>query len=417
LKPLLLNTNDIKGGAAKAAYRLHCGLKDIGVNSLMLVGQKHSDDISVISRWNKLGGYLRPRLDMLPLKLYPNRNIFPFHPAYLPERLAADALSYNPDIIHLHWICSGYLRIETLKKFHIPIVWTLHDSWAFTGGCHLPFECKRYQDCCGKCPILGSEKEHDLSYHIWKRKKTTWKDLDLTVVTPSRWLAGCAKSSSLFRDINVEAIPNGLDTEQFKTGDRVEARRILSLPQDKKLLLFGAKDSINDKNKGFVLLVSALRLLAQKGWSDKAEMIIFGASEPTSQPDPGLKFHFMGHLHNNISLANLYVAADVFVLPSIQENLPNTIMESLACGTPVVAFDVGGVGEMVEHKKNGYLVKALDTTDLAEAIEWVLGDQKRLTSLGIAAREKAVSEYSIELQTKRYLDLYQEITGKSTGYT
>lgn len=415
MKPLLLNINDIKDGAAKAAYRLHCGLKDIGINSLMLVGQKHSDDSSVISRWNKPSKYLRPRLDMLPLKLYRERKLSVFHPAYLPERLAADALSYNPEIIHLHWICSGYLRIETLKKFHIPIVWTLHDMWAFTGGCHYDEECGRYQDRCGNCPQLNSKRENDLSRWVWNRKRKSWQDVNITIVTPSRWLAESARRSSLFQHHRIEIIPNGLNTELYKPIGKDTARQQLKLPQDKKLILFGAINASHDRRKGFQYLQPALQKLAEKGWSKDVELVIFGAAEPDNPPKMGMESHYMGHVDDERSMALLYCAVDLFVLPSIQDNLPNTIMESLACGTPVVAFDVGGVSDMVEHKKNGYLVKALDTTDLAEAIEWVLGDQKRLKSLAIAAREKAVLEYSIELQAKRYLQLYEEITDKSAG--
>jgi glycosyltransferase involved in cell wall biosynthesis len=382
----------------------------------MLVGQKFSDDSNVIapvSKWGRGVSLIRPTLDDLPLSIYRKRKGTIFSPAFLPERLSARIDSIRPDIIHLHWVCGGFLRIETLRRFKKPIIWTLHDMWAFTGGCHYDESCGRYKNECGSCPQLNSKSYKDLSHRTWKRKRNAWKGLDLIVVTPSRWLADCAMESSLFQKFRIEVIPNGLDTNHYKPVDKKKSREILGLPQDKKLILFGALNASSDRRKGFQYLQPTLQRLAKNGWVEKVELIVFGASRPTNPPDLGLISNYTGRLYDDASLVLLYNAADLFVAPSVQENLPNTIMESLACGTPVVAFNVGGIPEMIGHKKNGYLAKPYEADDLAKGIGWILENPERSKRLGNAAREKAVREYSLELQARQYLNLYEEILKKN----
>lgn len=410
MKPLLLNTSDISGGAARAAFRLHKGLHSIGVNSNMLVGQKDSDDAGVIGPLSKIGkgfSIIRPTLDSLPLMLYPKRTCTIFSPSVLPDGLSKRMPSQEADIINLHWVAEGFLRIETLLKFRKSIVWTLHDMWAFTGGCHYDEGCGRYKEECGNCPLLGSKRQNDLSHKIWKRKKRSWMELDITIVTPSRWLAECAKTSSLFEDRRIEVIPYGLNLDIYKPMEKNLARERFGLPQDKKLILFGAMSASSDKRKGFQFLEPALKKLSQD--NRECELVIFGTSKPEKPPNLGLKLHYIGQLHDDVSLAMLYAAADLFVAPSVQDNLPNTVMESISCGTPVVAFNIGGMPDMVEHKKNGYLAKPFDTEGLARGISWVLEDDNRVEMLGKAAREKAVREYALEIQARCYLALYEEL--------
>jgi glycosyltransferase involved in cell wall biosynthesis len=415
VKPLLLNTNDISGGAARAAYRLHTGLKLIGISSQMLVSKKSSDDPSVIgpvSKWAKGFSMISPALDALPLMLYRRKESAMFSPAVLPDNLLSKVNALNSDLIHLHWIADGFLKIETLSKFRKPIVWTLHDMWAFTGGCHYDEGCERYRNECGNCPQLNSKRRYDLSRFVWRRKKKSWQNLEIIFVTPSKWLAECSKSSSLFQNYRIVVIPNGLDTECFKPVDKKIARNILSLPYDKKLILSGALDAFSDKRKGMQYLEPALNKLQDHRLHEKAELVIFGSSEPATPPDFALKTHYMGNLYDDVTLSLLYAAADVFVLPSTQDNLPNTIMEALACGTPVVAFNVGGIPDMIAHKVNGYLSNALDSNDIAEGINWVLESPSRCNQLGIAARRKAVREYDLKVQAQRYAELYREVTAK-----
>jgi glycosyltransferase involved in cell wall biosynthesis len=301
------------------------------------------------------------------------------------------------------------LRVETLRRFGRPIVWTLHDSWAFTGGCHVPNDCVRYRESCGRCPVLGSTREADLSRRVWARKRRAWSDLDLTLVAPSRWLADCARSSSLFRDARIEVIPNGLDLKRYKPVDRRFARDVLGLPQDRKLIVFGAKSGSEDRNKGLHLLASALRILKDAGRDHGTELVVFGSTASTTLARAGLKASYQGFLHDEVSLALLYAAADVFVAPSIQENLPYTVMEAMACGTPCVAFRQGGVPDLIEHERTGYLARPFEPEDLAHGIAWVLEDGDRWRALSSRAREKVEQEFELGLVARRYVDLYRDV--------
>jgi glycosyltransferase involved in cell wall biosynthesis len=416
IKPLLISTNDISGGAARATYRLHQGLQNIGVSSQILVSNKDSDDHTVVGSASKLGkgiGKLKPTLDSLPLQIYPQRDRSTYSVQWLPDNLAAQVAQTNPDVINLHWINGGYLKIETIAKFKKPIIWTLHDMWAFTGGCHYNGDCMNYTNSCGACPQLHSNKEKDLSRWIWQRKAKAWQDLNLTIVTPSHWLAKCAASSSLLKDVRIEVIPNGINTEQYKPIKKSVARSILGLPEDKQLILFGAMSATSDPRKGFNLLQSALKNLSQSGWGERVELVVFGASQHKNPTELGFKSHYLGRLNDDISLSLVYAAADVFLAPSVQDNLPNTVMESLACGTPCVAFDIGGMCDMIEHQKNGYLAKPFDVDDLARGIAWVLEDKERLQKLGVNSREKVENNFSLEIQAQNYLDIYKNIYYKS----
>lgn len=416
MKSLILNTSDSKGGAAKAIYRLHAGLRSLGVDSRMIVMRKFGDDPNVMApdaNMSKGLALLRPILDSFPLRRYQERNDHLFSPSWVPDFLSRNVARNAPDVVHLSWVNLGFLRIESLKSFHKPLLWTLHDSWAFTGGCHIPLGCFRYRDFCGQCPALGSKGEHDLSRTIWKRKSKAWKDLNLHIISPSRWLANCAKSSSLFQDIPISVIPNGIDTSRFKPIEQRVAREILALPQGKNIILFGAFNSTIDKIKGFDVLLAALeRLRAEQQRDNELELIVFGASHSGTTSDRGLNIRYLGYLHDDISLALLYAAADVFVLPSLQENLPNTIMEAMACGTPSVAFDVGGISDLIAHKITGYLARPLEVEDLANGIEWVLADERRRQTLSKEARKKVEREFDMNHVAKRYLDLYTEVLQK-----
>ncbi|NVM20698.1 MAG: glycosyltransferase [Desulfobacterales bacterium] len=411
MRVLLVNSIDLSGGAARAAYRLHQGLVSIGVDSTMLVQNKTSDDYRVIgpvSKSAKALAKLRPTLDALPLYSYRNRSKIPLSTAWLPDQLPKKVCQLNPDVVHLHWIAGGFVRIETLAKIRKPIVWTLHDMWAFTGGCHYDEGCGRYKVECGECPVLGSNKRRDLAYRVWKRKHKAWQGLKLTVVTPSRWQAECVKASQLLGSYSVKVIPNGLDLTQYKPVEKAQARVILGLPQDKKLILCG---SIIDPRKGFELLRPALHRLATVVDRTQYAVLIFGASEPKQQLDFGFEAYYLGHLYDDISLAILYSAADVFVAPSKQDNLPNTVMEALACGTPCVAFNIGGMPDMIENLINGYLARPFDIEDFAYAISWVLSDSERHQALSQAARKKVESEFELTKVAKRYVKLYETLVG------
>ena len=413
MKIASLSTFDNQGGAARAAYRLHQGLNQIDVESWILCQSKFSQDPKVMGAKTSSGieqakTGLRLTLDQLPLKRYKRKSKQLFSPHWLPSDIGDRVARLNPDLLNLHWTSAGYLKIEALAKFKQPLVWTLHDMWSFTGGCHYNEDCDKYTANCGACPILGSNKEADLSRQIWQRKHKSWQDLNLTIVTPSRWLGDCAKSSSLFGDRRVEVIPYGLDLETYRPIDRATARKLLKLPQDKQLVLFLSLNATSDRRKGFQLLQPALQQLSQSG-QNELELMVVGASQPENPPELGFKAHYLGIMRDALTLALAYSAADVFVAPSIQDNLPNTVLEAIACGTPCVAFKIGGMPDMIEHQANGYLASPFETEDLARGIGWVLEDGDRLQNLSTFARSKAEREFALEIQARRYQTLYREI--------
>ncbi|PSB21079.1 glycosyl transferase [filamentous cyanobacterium CCP2] len=414
MKALLLSTEDAGSGSTRAAYRLHRSFRAIGIDSRMLVQTKHSDDTTVIGSKSSSGAGqvvagMRVVLDRLPLKLYRQREKSSYSLQWLPNKLTPAITQINPDIVHLHWICQGYLQIETLSQFQQPIVWTLRDMWAFTGGCHYNFDCEHYTNSCGSCPQLGSRQDWDLSRWVWKRKAKAWKNLNLTIVALSSWLADCAAASSLFRDVRIEVIPNGIDTRQYRPFDRQLSRNLLNLPQDKQLILFGAVNSTSDPRKGFHLLQPALQNLRQLLPDDAVELIVFGASQPEKPPELGFRCRYLGQLNDDLSLALLYSAADVFVAPSIQENLANTVLEALACGLPCVAFAIGGMPDLIVHQQNGYLATPYQIDDLTKGILWVMENQERHQRLSTSARQRIEQSFTMETPARRYLSLFNDL--------
>lgn len=417
MKILHISANDLEGGAARAAYRLNKGLQSINVDSQMLVQKKTSDDPTVVAPQNlidksiaKVGGIL----DTIPAKFYPRQTQTSFSAQWLPDRICSKVAQLNPDLINLHWIHKSHLRIETIAKLNKPIIWTLHDMWPFTGGCYYDRHCGKYVDSCGACPQLKSNKDRDLSRWIWQRKHQAWKNVPLTIVTPSQWLAECASSSSLFKNSPVKVIANGLDLHRYKPVNRQIVRQLLNLPQHKQLILFGAVKATSERRKGFHLLNEALQSLCQLGWQERIELIVVGASQSDSLVDLGFKTHFLGKLSDDISLAQVYAAADVFVAPSLQDNLPNTVVEAIACGTPCAAFKIGGMPEIIEHRSNGYLARPFEIEDLAQGIAWILEDKERHQTLGDRARNKAEQEFTQELQARHYASLYSEVAASFT---
>lgn len=413
MKVCLVSKSDSRGGAARAAYWLHQGLQRAGIDSKMLVAEKNKDDFTVVSPEGKLAKAwvkLAPSLDALPKQLYQNSTTYSSQ--WLPDGIAPQIAKIAPDLINLHWVNGGYLQIETLAKFSQPIVWTLHDMWAFTGGCHYTQECVSYTQTCGACPQLKSSKNWDISRWIWQRKAKAWKNLNLTLVTPSHWLGKCASASSLFQGLRVEVIPNGLDIDKYKQIDRKIAKNLLGLPPDKQIILFGAVKATSDRRKGFDLLMGAFKKLSEWEKSEKIELVIFGASQPQNEPKFGFKTHYLGKLNDDISLSLVYAAADVFVAPSLQDNLPNTVMEALACGSPCVAFNLGGMPDLIENQQNGYLAEPFVIEDLARGINWVLEDEERHQKLGEWARKKVEKEFSQQLIARRYQTLFQELLVK-----
>ena len=408
MKSLTLNTHDFTGGAARAAFRLHRGLQSAGVHTTMMVRAKSGSEPSVVAQSNSYAGRIRALCDGLPLHLYPNRQPHNFSPAIIPENIVSAVNQYNPDIVHLHWLSEGFVRLESIAKLNCPIVWTLHDSWPFTGGCHLPGECNRYQDSCGHCPVLGSSNEKDLSRRVWSRKKKAWAALNLTVVAPSSWMADCARKSSLLTECHIEIIPNGIDTDFFSPGCQRSEKEKIGFSPSRQLILFGGKNSLLDTNKGFDLLFSALQKLPEKVRCN-SDVAIFGDRKNFPLPDSNMNIQNFGIIDDEMVLRSLYRAADVFVLPSRQENLPNVVLESMACATPCVAFDVGGVSDMVGHHETGYLCQPYDVEDLSAGIVYLLRGEEKDESQSRLCREKILHEFAMEKVVSQYLDLYRNV--------
>ncbi len=413
MKVLMLNSFDELGGAARAAVRLLRGVREHNIDAKLLVQFKTGSEKDVLCNRNplrKLIRRLKVFLGLLPVRLYPNKPENNFSPSLLPDNKPAEISRINPDIIHLHWLCAGFLRVETLAKLNKPLIWTLHDSWAFTGGCHVPFDCTKYKQSCGACPVLGSSCEKDLSRRTWRRKQKAWQSLDLTVVAPSRWLADCARSSSLLRDARVEVIPNGLDSGIFYPGDRELARSLFGLPMERKVILFGAVWAYSDPNKGFHLLKQALEALSKV--SPNLLTVVFGSDDFAGLPELDMPVISLGSIDDDQKLAAIYSAADVFVVPSIQEAFCQTATEAMACGTPVVAFRATGLLDVIEHKISGYLAQPYDTEDLAHGITWVLEDKARHAELSRRSRLRVETQFDLNKIAQRYSDLYQKQLNK-----
>ena len=410
MKVLIVSTRDKAGGAARAAFRLFQGLQRIGVDVHMLVLSKTSDEPAIQGP--------KTKKDMVLAKLYPSLNGIVLNMLYgnKKRRIFSGSITtydisdkineINPDIVNLHWVSDGFLRIEDLKKINKPIIWSMHDMWPFTGGCHSDLECGKYRQSCGACPALGSHKERDMSRWLFNRKKKTFAGLDhLTIIGQSRWLGNCAAESSLLRDKRIEVLPNGIDTDIFKPIGKITARKILNLPLDKKLVLFGAMNPQSNPLKGYHHLVNALQYVRQ----EHLNFLIFGTSHPKNHLELKHEAHYLGKFADELSLAVVYSAADVVVVPSVQENLSNVIMEALACGTPVAAFNVGGNSDMILHQQNGYLAEPFQAEDLANGIDWIIDNDDRWEKLSNAARKHVEENYALEKVAYQYQSLFSSL--------
>jgi glycosyltransferase involved in cell wall biosynthesis len=376
----------------------------------MLVQEKLSDDYSVHGPKTK-GTYLLARLranfDAVPLCIYPARRTTFFSSSILPDTLKGEINRLNPDIVHLHWVAYGFMRLETLATIRRPIVWTLHDMWPFTGGCHYSEGCDRYLNGCGCCPLLSSSTRRDLSSWNWKRKADKWNNFPITIVSPSHWLGECARKSSLFKNANIELIPNGIDITRFSPRGKSLCRDILALPQSKKIILTGGIDYKSDQRKGFDLLLPVLRQL--KETVPDAELAVIGMTRPESIPDFGMPLHYLGRLNDEVSLYIAYGSADIFVAPSREENLSNMVLEAISCGLPCVSFAIGGMPDLIEHGLNGFLISPFDTADLAAGMARILEDDSLRSEMSYHSRQKAEREFAIELVVSRYGKLYEEV--------
>ena len=407
MKINIISHSDLSGGAARAAYRLHNALnKSSNIKSEMIVRHKVSDDFLVISPskikqiYYQLINYLAHQI--IKLQKTKNNNLHSIN--IFGSSIFNYIQESDADIINLHWVNGETLSIKQISNINKPIIMTLHDMWAFSGSEHLSIDSDFSEFRLGynkKTSDSDYISGLDLNKFTWNRKKFFWND-KFTIVTPSRWLSQCARESDLFKDWDIYTIPNALNTNIFKPMDKNIARDLCNIPRNMKVIGFGAIGGGKDKNKGFDLLQDALKHLSV---DHSYQCIVFGQSKPKEVPDLGLPISFIGHLHDDISLVAFYNAIDVMVVPSRQENLPQTATEAQSCGTPVVAFNTTGFSDAIEHKITGYLAIPFETGDLAYGIKWVV-DNPDSIDFARNTRSRAVSFWSEDVVVKQYKELY-----------
>jgi glycosyltransferase involved in cell wall biosynthesis len=412
-----LSNFDSGDGPSNAAQRLHVGLTRLGHESLMFVAKVRTDDQSV-KRYvpsgdimSKLKRRVRGGLIAASLGRYRGSRPRGFE-LFSDDRTpyGATLLHQLPhaDIINVHAIrlFADYKAFFTSVPRHTPIVRTLHDMNFLTGGCHSNEGCDRYIQHCGSCPQLGSRDANDLSHQVWRRKRRALQEVQpnrLHIVTASQWMAEAAKRSSLLQSFPITVIPFGLDTDEFCPIDRRVARESLRIGDDVLVLLFVA-EPLTRRIKGFALLAEALAGLPDH---DRLLLITMGTGKPPAPvPVPHLG---LGHVKSDRLRALAYSAADVVVMPSLQENFPLTAMEALACGTPLVGFATGGLPELVRPGVTGLLAPLNDVPALRDRISTLLADAAMRAKLSASCRQIALNEYRLELYTRRYLDLYKQI--------
>jgi glycosyltransferase involved in cell wall biosynthesis len=337
------------------------------------------------------------------LKTLKTGNPVTHSPAILPSQWVKRINASDADIVHLHWVQGEMLSIADISRIRKPIVWTLHDMWAFCGAEHYTKD-HRWREGYRRDNRPSYESGFDLNRWTWQRKRKHWQR-PMHIVTPSLWLADCVRKSALMRDWEVSVVQYPIDTERWKPLEQSLSRELLGLPADAPLLLFGAIGGGVDPRKGFDLLLQALERLRDDSRARGVELVVFGQGVPQSPPNLGFPIHYTGHLHDDLSLRALYSAADAMVVSSRQDNLPNTGVEAHACATPVIAFQTGGLPDIVEHKRTGYLAKSFDTEDLAQGIRWVLS-QRVSGQLGTQARERSEKQFAAPLVAEKYLQVY-----------
>lgn len=386
------------GGAGIACRRLQAALLEFDVQADLLTREN-------APRWP----FFAERLSFLPFER--DKSVrFSFSLANFGSNLANHPVVRQADVLHLHWINQGFLSLQNIRQLADlgkPIVWTLHDMWAFTGGCHYSGSCTNYLQACGNCPFLRRPGPNDLSHRVWHRKKQELP-ANMHFVTCSEWLAERARASALLRDYTIVSIPNPIDTTAFAPSsaeERLQFRRQHGIGEASLLVLFVAV-KVQDERKGFRFLQQALSELKAKHSDLNLELLVLGHSRQEDMAALPYPAHLLGMVNDVKQLAKIYGAADVFAIPSLEDNLPNTVMEALACGTPVVGFETGGIPEMVEHRQNGFIAAQGDSAGLAAGIAWVGENREPLRE---AARKKAMQAYTNTVVAQRYLALYRQL--------
>ena len=419
MKVTLINTSDAGGGAPAACMRLLKALQLINADASLFVQHKKTADLNVyavaknwLTRLRAQFDFLYERLPFIWFHAKDKSVRFAFSTASSGTDISGEPLVTRADILHLHWTNQGFLStvdLERLIKLKKPVVWTLHDMWIFTGGCHYAGTCDHFKKECGNCYFLRDAHPQDISHEGWIHKQVLlFGSKNVVFVTPSHWLADVARKSSLLGSFRIETIPNPIDTALFAPKDKTACRGKWGINTSKKIILFGAAN-INDRRKGIIYLVEALRILKEEQpASSQAEIVIFGKNKFFDTSLLPFKTHAFDVISSEEDLAELYSLADVFISPSVEDNLPNMIMESLACATPVVAFNTGGIPDMIVHRENGYLAEYLSSADLARGMQELLYTDQP-AKYAEHARNKVLNDFTYEKVAAKYLALYQSI--------
>lgn len=407
---LIISKSDIQGGAAIAAYRLMSALKSEGENIKMAVIDKKSDNHDVIqvgSKFNSQWNFYKERGDIFLHNHLSKEYLFDVSIANSGVSITKLDEYKDADVIHLHWVNQGMLSIKEIEKILISgkkVVWTMHDMWPFTGICHHAGSCSHYLKSCGTCPYLVNPSENDLSYKTFIKKRAVYLKGKISFVACSEWLMNLAANSPLTQEHKVFNIPNPIDTDTYLPKDKFLIREKLNLPKDKKILLFAAAKA-SDKRKGTDYLINASKMIAAD-YRDNLLVLITGKNGEETAQQLSLPSNCMGYI-NSEEMPDLYNAADLYITPSLQENLPNTIMEAMSSGTPCVGFNIGGIPEMIEHKITGYVAKYKDTEDLANGISWTLFESD-FETLSANSRGKVINLYKQDKIAKLYKKIYEE---------
>ena len=417
MKVVHINTYEGNGGAGRACLRLSDALNASGADSSVMVYYQFKESAKALafrkSPFQKAKAVFNILSERYLAKGLTKALKTPFSLQWFGRSIKKHPKLKEADIIHLHWINHGFLRpgdLAELEELDKPIVWTFHDSNAFTGGCHVRYACENFHKQCGNCPLLKISGKNDISHMNWLSKKKGYANLGFHIIAPSNWMAKSIKFSSLMGAREVAVIPNTIETNVFKPYVKSEAKKLLQIPPEKFVLMSGFMPSKNDKHKGTSYLIDALNDLASRPGiiKENIELLIFGNKDNAEMPVFPFKTTFLGTINNDAHLAKCYSAADAFITPSLEDNLPNTVMESLACATPVVAFKTGGIPDMVTHLVNGYLADYESSEDLATGMEWLYHEESA-AEIQKQARLSILTHFSEEVIAEKHMRLYQSL--------
>jgi glycosyltransferase involved in cell wall biosynthesis len=408
LSVLHISENDRFGGSGRSAYRIHSNLRRLGVRSRMLVHSKTTtdEDVDVISSrhqrfFDRLSYHFFERLS-LQYVFYPSSFLLVRHDWFRQANVV--------QLFNTHANYFSHTALPLISRFR-PVVWRLSDMWPLTGHCTHSFECERWKTGCGSCPILSDypQLQWDTTAVLWKIKKSVYAHSDINVVAPSKWIAEVAQQSPLLGRFSIHRIPNGVDTSVFRPVNKQAARKLIGVDQGKRIILFSSHLIMNP-HKGGIYMREALSRLAETLDIDNVLVLIVGRGAESWKQQLRFEVKLMGHITDDKFMAAVYSAADMFVLPTLADTFPNGVLESMACGTPPITFNVGGCPELVRHMETGYLAAHKDVGDLANGMKLLLKDKELGEKLGQRAVQVVGQEYTQELEGNRFKALYQSIT-------